>query len=119
MSRRLGKRRATNEPFFEGWLGAKVGLALMMAILVAWYAAAPALADNQTGSVMEVYADRMQVEVQASNGESLMFTLDGDSRVYINGAEMALENLQPGDRVSVVFHMDEDMRMATEVRCDR
>jgi hypothetical protein len=96
-----------------------IGLALVVAVLVACYAAGPAMADDQKGSVLEVYADRMQFEVQAPNGESLMFALDADGCVYINGAEMALENLQAGDLVSIVFHLDEDTRMATEVRCNR
>jgi len=96
-----------------------IGLALMIAVLVACFAAAPAMADNQTGNVLEVYADRMQFEVQAPNGEPLMFTLDAEGRVYIHGAEMALDNLQAGDRVSIVFHMDEDTPTATEVLCSR
>jgi hypothetical protein len=77
-------------------------------------------ADTTQGQLVAVYPDKQTVVITESNGQKQRtFELTRNGQVLINDQPATLEELLAGEYVTVIFEMQSDRLMATEVRCNR
>jgi hypothetical protein len=91
----------------------------VVAVLLGGYATA--LADETRGKLVGVYPDRHTFIVTTADGKGRLttFDLDRNGKVFINNKEATLIDLQAGQDVTVIFEMQMDRPVATEVRAGR
>ena len=56
---------------------------------------------------------------QLVDGATYLFKMDEDAQVYVNDMHAQLEDLRRGDRVQVIYRVDEHDLLALEIRCRR
>jgi hypothetical protein len=89
------------------------------AFVVVLLLAATARAEQITGTVTELLPDQMQFVIADKDGKLHTFTMDEDAQVLINELPAVLEDVQYGDRVVVIYRVDEASWLAIEVKCKR
>jgi len=94
----------------------KLGLAAMLVLLLS---AASARADYATGTVTELFPDQMQFVIIDHEGKMLTFKMDEDAQVYIDDRPAVLEDVMTGDRVEIIYRVEEADLLAIEVRITR
>jgi hypothetical protein len=89
------------------------------ALLVVFLSAATASAQQMSGTVKDVYPAQRQLVIADPRGTPYVFGMDEDAQVYVDDMPAVLEDLQKGDRVAVIYRVEEDQLLAIEVRCRR
>jgi hypothetical protein len=92
---------------------------VVIAVLALFLSAATARADFMNGTIMDVFPDQFQVVVADPEGNMHTFIMDEDFTILVNDLPAVLEDLQTGDRVEVVFRMEEADMLAIEIHCRR
>jgi hypothetical protein len=87
------------------------------ALLALLLGAATAHAQELKGTVKDVYPGQLQLAVQDLEGNAHVFKMDEDAQVYIDGMAGTLDDVRQGDRVAVIYRVDEASLLAIEVRC--
>ena len=91
-----------------------LAVAALLALLLG---AATAHAQELKGTVKDVDPGQMQLVVKDLEGNARVFKMDEDAQVYIDGMAGTLDDLRQGDRVDVIYRVDEANLLAIEVRC--
>jgi hypothetical protein len=89
----------------------------VVALLVLFLSAATVRAQQMSGTVKDVYPAQRQLVVADQNGTPNVFGMDEDAQVYVDDMPAVLEDLQKGDRVAVIYRVEEDQLLAIEIRC--
>jgi len=91
----------------------------LVALVLALFLAAPALAADTSGKIKTVTADKSEFVLTDSNNKDWTFHMNKDGKVFINDKEGKLSDLQAGDEVKITYEKDGDKLNASEVRCTR
>jgi hypothetical protein len=77
-----------------------------------------ASADETTGTVRAVHADKSQLDLKGVISDSI-YDVNKDAKVCLDGKKAELKDLQEKDRVTVVYQKSGDRMLASEVRALR
>jgi hypothetical protein len=93
--------------------------AAAVALLALLLTATAAQAQQVSGVVKDVYPGPGRLVVTGPDGAAFVFKMDEDAQVYVNDQHAQLDDLRPGDRVQVIYRVDEAELLAIEIRCWR
>ena len=75
--------------------------------------------EETKGIVTDILPTEAKFVISDQNGKRRDFEMGDEAKVYINDVSASLENLLIGDRVHVVYIVDETVWYALEVYCTR
>lgn len=88
----------------------------LVALAVLALLASPLLANNVVARVKSVAADRNQVVVTDQNGKDWTFQVGQNAQIRINNQNSKLADLRPGQEVNVVYQLQNNGLVASEIR---
>ena len=75
--------------------------------------------EETKGNITDLFPTDSKFVMSDQNGNRLDFEMGDQAKVYIDDVTASLENLTIGDRVRVVYIIDETVWYALEVYCTR
>jgi uncharacterized protein YqfB (UPF0267 family)/Cu/Ag efflux protein CusF len=78
--------------------------------------ASPLLANNVVARVKSVAADRNQVTVTDQNGKDWTFQVGQNAQIRANNRDSKLADLRPGQEVNVIYQVQNNGLVASEIR---
>jgi hypothetical protein len=95
------------------WLVAVIALFLMVGL------AAPVLADETKGKIKTVSADKKEFVFTDKDNKDWTFQVSDDAKIKLEDKDIKLNDLKPGDMVTVTYTKKGDKLIATEVKCEK
>jgi len=91
----------------------------VLALALLMFLAVPVTAEEIRGTVINVYGDDNEFVMTDEELTDYPFRLAEYGKVLINGEEAQISDLQARDEVEIVYEVQDDLNMATSVRCTR
>jgi len=97
----------------------KIYCLAVLALALLMFLAVPVTAEEIRGTVINVYGDDKEFVMTDEELTDYPFRLDVYGKVFINGEEAQISDLQAGDEVEIVYEVQDELNVATSVRCTR
>jgi len=94
-------------------------LAGVLALALLLMASAPVLAQDVSGTILSIEPDDHTFDLVTDDGNVLNFRAVVTAGVFINDEASDMWGLQAGDQVSVTYDLEDDVLVATLIRCSR
>jgi len=94
-----------------------VVVVVTLAVLVGM--AAPVMAEETKGRLKSISTDKKEFTFLDKDTKEWTFQLGDDAKVTLIDKAVRLEDLKPGDEVTVIYEKKGNAFVAREIRCDK
>jgi len=91
----------------------------VLALALVLVMAAPVLANDMKGTILSIDPDNHVFDLVNDDGNVSNFQVALVHQVFIDDVEQTLSDLTPGDQVTVTYEIQNEVLMATLIRCTR
>lgn len=91
----------------------------VLALALLLVMAAPVLANDMRGTILSIDPDNHTFDLVNDEGNVSNFQVAVVHQVFIDDVEQTLWDLTPGDQVTVTYETQNEVLMATLIRCTR